>query len=74
MEEMKELWQGVDANDSHLKCLLNLRDAYQWSIHDSTYVQLVRAKPIELDEQGIGAPLWCGRACPQHVEDGKKDS
>jgi hypothetical protein len=34
MEEMKELWQGVDAYDSHLKCLLNLRAAYPWSIHD----------------------------------------
>jgi hypothetical protein len=24
MEEMKELWQGVDAYDSHLKCRFNL--------------------------------------------------
>jgi hypothetical protein len=23
MEEMKELWQGVDAYDSHLKCQCN---------------------------------------------------
>jgi hypothetical protein len=28
MEEMKELWQGVDAYDSHLKCRFNLRVAY----------------------------------------------
>jgi hypothetical protein len=28
MEEMKELWQGVDAYDSHLKCRFNLRAAY----------------------------------------------
>jgi hypothetical protein len=34
MEEMKELWQGVDAYDSHLKCRFNLRAAYLWSIHD----------------------------------------
>jgi hypothetical protein len=34
MEELKELWQGVDAYDSHLKCLFNLRAAYLWSIHD----------------------------------------
>jgi hypothetical protein len=34
MKEMKELWQGVDAYDSHLKCRFNLRDSYLWSIHD----------------------------------------
>jgi hypothetical protein len=34
MEEMKELWEGVDAYDIHLKCRFNLRAAYLWSIHD----------------------------------------
>jgi hypothetical protein len=34
MKELKELWQGVDAYDSHLKCRFNLRAAYLWSIHD----------------------------------------
>jgi hypothetical protein len=34
MEELKELWQRVDAYDSHLKCRFNLRAAYLWSIHD----------------------------------------
>jgi hypothetical protein len=34
MEELKELLQGVDAYDSHLKCRFNLRVAYLWSIHD----------------------------------------
>jgi hypothetical protein len=34
MEELKELWQGVDAYDSHMKCRFNLRAAYLWSIHD----------------------------------------
>jgi hypothetical protein len=34
MKEMKELWQGVDAYDSHLKCRFNLHVAYLWSIHD----------------------------------------
>jgi hypothetical protein len=34
MEEMKELWQEVDAYDSHLKFGFNLCAAYQWSIHD----------------------------------------
>jgi hypothetical protein len=34
MEEMKELWQGIDAYDSHLKYHFNLRAAYLWSIHD----------------------------------------
>jgi hypothetical protein len=34
MEEMKELWQGVDAYDNHLKCRFNLRAAYLWLIHD----------------------------------------
>jgi hypothetical protein len=34
MEELKELWQGVDAYDSYLKCRFNLRAAYLWSIHD----------------------------------------
>jgi hypothetical protein len=28
MEELKELWQGVDASDSNLKCRFNLRAAY----------------------------------------------
>jgi hypothetical protein len=30
MEEMKELWQGVDAYDSHLKYQFNLGTAYLW--------------------------------------------
>jgi hypothetical protein len=34
MEEVKKLWQGVDAYDSHLKYRFNLRAAYLWSIHD----------------------------------------
>jgi hypothetical protein len=34
MEELKELWQGVDAYDNHLKCRFNLCAAYLWSIHD----------------------------------------
>jgi hypothetical protein len=34
MEELKELWQGVDAYDSHLKCRFNLRVVYLWSIHN----------------------------------------
>jgi hypothetical protein len=34
IEELKELWQGVDAYDSHPKCRFNLRVAYIWSIHD----------------------------------------
>jgi hypothetical protein len=33
MEELKELWQRVDAYDSHLKCRFNLRASYLWSIH-----------------------------------------
>jgi hypothetical protein len=34
MEEMKELWQGVDEYDNHLKYRFNLLAAYLWSIHD----------------------------------------
>jgi hypothetical protein len=34
MEEMKEQWQGEDAYDSYMKCRINLRAAYLWSIHD----------------------------------------
>jgi hypothetical protein len=30
MEEMKELWQGVDVYDSHLKCRFNLHSASAW--------------------------------------------
>jgi hypothetical protein len=30
MEELKELWQGVDAYVSHLKCRFNLCLAYRW--------------------------------------------
>jgi hypothetical protein len=33
MKELKELWKGVDAYDSHLKCRFNLHDANLWSIH-----------------------------------------
>jgi hypothetical protein len=33
-EEMKELWQGVEAYDGHLKCHFNLYAAYLWLIHD----------------------------------------
>jgi hypothetical protein len=33
-EELKNLWSGVDAYDSHLKYRFNLRATYQWSIHD----------------------------------------
>jgi hypothetical protein len=28
MEEMKELWQGIDAYDSYMKCQFNLQAAY----------------------------------------------
>jgi hypothetical protein len=34
MEEVRELWQRLDAYDNHLKCRFNLRAAYLWSIHD----------------------------------------
>jgi hypothetical protein len=34
MEELKELWQCVDAYVSHLKCRFNLRVVHLWSIHD----------------------------------------
>jgi hypothetical protein len=34
-KELKNLWSGVDAYDSHLKCRFNLRVAYLCSIHDS---------------------------------------
>jgi hypothetical protein len=33
-EELKKLWQGVDAYDSHLRCRFTLRASYLWSIHD----------------------------------------
>jgi hypothetical protein len=33
-EELKKLWSGVDAYDSHLKCRFNLCATYLWSIHD----------------------------------------
>jgi hypothetical protein len=33
-EELKKLWPGVDAYDSHLKYRFNLRATYLWSIHD----------------------------------------
>jgi hypothetical protein len=33
MEDVKELWQGVDAYDNHLKCRFNLYAVYLWSIH-----------------------------------------
>jgi hypothetical protein len=55
IEELKELWQGVKAYDSHLKCEFTLRAAYLWSIHD-------------LLAYGIWAG-WCvhGRLCPDVV-------
>jgi hypothetical protein len=34
MEELKELWQGVDAYDCHLKYRFNLHADYLWSFYD----------------------------------------
>jgi hypothetical protein len=34
IKELKMLWQGVEAYDSHLKNSFTLRAAYLWSIHD----------------------------------------
>jgi hypothetical protein len=34
IEELKVLWQGVEAYDSHLKHSFTLRATYLWSIHD----------------------------------------
>jgi hypothetical protein len=47
MKEMKELWQGVDTYDNHLKYRFNLCAAYLWSIH-STYV---------MSDNGVLPPL-----------------
>jgi hypothetical protein len=33
-EELKKLWQGVDAYYSHLRCRFTLHASYLWSIHD----------------------------------------
>jgi hypothetical protein len=33
IEELKVLWQGVEAYDSHLNCRFNLQVTYLWSIH-----------------------------------------
>jgi hypothetical protein len=33
-EELKKLWQGIDAYDSHLRCRFTLRASYLWSIHN----------------------------------------
>jgi hypothetical protein len=33
-KELKKLWQGVNAYDSHLKCRFALDASYLWSIHD----------------------------------------
>jgi hypothetical protein len=34
IDELKELWNGVEAYDSHKKQKFTLRAAYLWSIHD----------------------------------------
>jgi hypothetical protein len=34
IEELKELWEGVEAYDSFMKQKFKLRAAYLWSIHD----------------------------------------
>jgi hypothetical protein len=34
MEELKELWQGVDVYNNYLKCGFNLGVTYLWSIHN----------------------------------------
>jgi hypothetical protein len=34
IEELKQLWVGVDAYDCYKKQKFNLRAAYLWSIHD----------------------------------------
>jgi hypothetical protein len=58
MEELKELWQWIDAYDSYLKCQFNLRAAYLWSIQDYlTYVKFIG---------------WCvhGRLnCPMYMDE-----
>jgi hypothetical protein len=33
-KELKKLWQGVEAYDSHLRCRFTLRASYLWSIND----------------------------------------
>jgi hypothetical protein len=34
IEELKVLWQEVEAYDSHMNCRFNLQATYLWSIHD----------------------------------------
>jgi hypothetical protein len=34
IEELKQLWEGVEAFDSDQKKKINLRVAYKWLIHD----------------------------------------
>jgi hypothetical protein len=34
IEELKELWVGVEAYDYYKKQKFNLRAAYLWSVHD----------------------------------------
>jgi hypothetical protein len=34
IEELKQLWQGVEAYDYNQKKKFNLRVAYLWSVHD----------------------------------------
>ena len=34
IEELKELWEGVEAYDYYTKQKFNLRAAYLWSVHD----------------------------------------
>jgi hypothetical protein len=34
IDELKELWNGVEAYDSHKKQKFTLRAAHRWSIHD----------------------------------------
>jgi hypothetical protein len=71
MEELKELWQGVDAYDSHLKYRFNLRVVYLWSIHD----YLAYVKFVSWCVHGrLNCPVWIDESDAFRLEHARKVS
>ena len=71
IEELKMLWQGVEAYDSHLKCRFTLRATYLWSIHDLLAYGIFSGWCVH----GIlRCPICMGDSQAYRLEHGKKET
>jgi hypothetical protein len=69
IEELKMLWQGVEAYDSHLKCCFTLRAAYLWSIHDLLAYGIFSSWCVH---DILRCPICMGDSQAYRLEHGKK--